>query len=313
MAWEVIIVDDGSLDNTWEEIRDIAAAHPRFRGLRLMRNFGQQAALIAGMESARGECVITMDADLQHPPPVINDLLARWRAGVPLVLTVRIDNAQTGWFKQWTGRTFYRLFRNLTGLPLAPGMADFRLIDRSLLPDFLKIARRTGFLRGAAAFVGAPSKGRGPAILSAESTVTYQAAARTRGETKYSLRKMLGLCWAGLVGFTIAPLRAGFVVALALLLGAAVSGVLGALAQDSTVRMTMIICATILAASGVLAALLGVVGEFLGQLIQSSERRPTYIIRERVNTAPTTLPVMDERNEQNASEHAPERHWERAG
>jgi len=128
-SWEIIIVDDGSTDGTWHEILALHQQDPRVKGLRLSRNFGHQYALFAGLSNAAGQVVITMDADLQHPPKIIPDLLKRWQQGSQIVHTVRVDHDKTSWRKKVTSKLFYRVFSLLSGVELSAGMADFRLMD----------------------------------------------------------------------------------------------------------------------------------------------------------------------------------------
>ena len=139
ITWELIIVDDGSTDGTWGEVFALHQRDPRVKGLRLSRNFGHQYALFAGLSNAVGQVVITMDADLQHPPAVIPQLLAHWHEGSKIVHTVRIDHQNTSWRKRITSRLFYRIFSYLSGVNLSAGMADFRLLDRQVVDEILQL------------------------------------------------------------------------------------------------------------------------------------------------------------------------------
>ncbi len=278
LSWEVIIVDDGSPDDTWSVLEELSRRQPRIRGIRLVRNFGQQAALIAGMEAARGHCIVTMDCDLQHPPAVIKDLVARWRSGALIVQSVRQDDSTSvSWFKKATSRGFYRIFNKISGLPLSDGMADFRLIDRTMVAPFLAVARQTGFLRGTTAWLGTPSKL--PDCKNID-TVLFAVAPRARGTTKYSLRKMLRLCWSGLMGFSTVPFRAGFLASGLLAILSLTSGASSAIWSDPIGKATAIIVAAIFAVGALLALLVSMVGEFVVYQGQSERQRPVYVIRE---------------------------------
>jgi glycosyltransferase involved in cell wall biosynthesis len=136
-CWELLLVDDGSTDQTWKMICTIHARDRRLRGLRLSRNFGHQYALFAGMKHARGRAVVSMDADLQHPPETILELLERWRQGYRVVNTVRQDAETTSWPKRWSSRLYYAVFSYMSGVRLQNGMADFRLLDRCVVDELI--------------------------------------------------------------------------------------------------------------------------------------------------------------------------------
>ena len=179
---EFIVVDDGSDDATWDLVCGRCALDPRVKGLRLSKNFGHQSALLAGMRQARGAAVITIDADLQHPPFLIPELLARWEAGARIVHTVRTDTGRETVAKRLTSRLFYAAFAFLSGVHLKPGMADFRLLDRRAVDALLDCGEGEVFLRGLVHWIGFPS-----------ATVEFQNQSRHRGDTRYTWRKMLRL------------------------------------------------------------------------------------------------------------------------
>src|SRR5215207_8618258 len=136
--WELVIVDDGSVDGTWKVIGALSAADVRVRGVRLSRNFGHQSALMAGIAAARGRAVIMMDSDLQHPPSLLPQLIDKWRDGFEIVHTVRRDPPTVSWFKRTTSRLYYRLFTFMSGVPIEPGSADFCLLERKVVDEVLK-------------------------------------------------------------------------------------------------------------------------------------------------------------------------------
>ncbi len=267
----VYVVDDGSTDRTADVVLQIRESDPRVHLVGLSRNFGHQAALLAGLHTAQGDAVICMDADGQHPAEVLPELIQRWRAGADVVHTVRSDPPGLGWFKRITASIFYRAFRWLSGLPLENGMADFRLLDRGALDATLRVAGNRPFFRGSAVWIG----------YSVE-TVPYVAGERVGGESSFSLRAMTQLARDGVVGFSARPLwiisglgmAASFVafliafyaVAIGLVSSRAVPG------WASTIGFLAVL-------QGLTFALLGVFGVYLGAVFAEVLDRPPYLIR----------------------------------
>lgn len=271
--WELIVVDDGSPDDTWRVIAALCAADPRVRGLRLSRNFGHQYALFAGMAEARGAAVVTMDADLQHPPATVPELLAAWRAGARIVHTLRIDPAGLGWWKRTSSALFYRLFSFLSGVDLSSGMADFRLLDRQVVDELLRFREDGLFLRGLVHWVGFQS-----------ARIPFQCRERLADQSKYGLRRMLRLAGAGITSFSVIPLRLGILLGLVTSLFAFyqlgealfVHYVTGETLPGWTSTfgvMTLLF--------GVMFILMGILGEYLGRILLEVRGRPRYIVADR--------------------------------
>ena len=266
--FEIVLVDDGSSDDTWRRIQDAARREPALRGLSLMRNFGHQGALLAGLAQATGRAVISMDGDLQHPPEVIPELLAAWREGVRIVHTRRLDSRETGWFKRWTSRAFYRVFSALSGFDLPPGSSDFRLLDRdrrstpsspcaSPSPS-LRLAHRPG---------------------SASATVTFGARDRHAGGSKRSrLRRHVAALGPGPVSFSTVPLRLGIWAGLATsaLAFAEILYILVQVARGETVPGWASVLTLVSFMFGVLFILLGILGTYLASIHQAIRNRPAY-------------------------------------
>ncbi|RPJ72471.1 MAG: glycosyltransferase [Desulfobacteraceae bacterium] len=271
-GWELIFVDDGSRDATWAVISELAAESPAVRGARLSRNFGHQYALMAGMEMAAGEAVISMDCDLQHPVEMLPVLIAKWREGFKVVKTLRADDCEVGWFKRWTSRGFYRLFSYLSGVKMQPGMADFRLLDRQALNELMRFREEGLFLRGLTEWIGFPA-----------CAIPYQAGERACGQSRYSFRKMVSLAWRGVSSFSILPLRIGIMLGL---IGSLVSaiGVFYAFFGKIFGRGTVPGWASTLMVISLLFSLLflylGILGEYIGRIVIEVRRRPRFIIGE---------------------------------
>lgn len=272
---EVILVDDGSADATWETIRALAAADATVRGLRFSKNFGHQRALLAGLAAARGAAVITLDSDGQHPPELIGELLARWRGGAKVVQGLRADVDHESWFKRLTSRAFYRAFGLLAGGQVPAGSADYRLLDRAVVDVLLGAPRMGLFLRGFVPWTGV-----------AAAHVPFTPRRRAAGRTKYSLRKMLKLAEEGVVRFSVAPLRCST------LLGVITSAfALAYLAYviyvrafgDGVVPGWASVTGLVALLGGMQLLVLGVLGEYVGTMFQAVMNRPDWIVIERVN------------------------------
>ena len=270
--YEIVIVDDGSKDGTWQVINDLANSNARIRGLKFSRNFGHQSALLAGLSAARGSAVITLDSDGQHPPELIPALLAEWQQGAVIVQTLRQDPKTQGVFKRSTSKAYYRVFSWLADTPISPGSADFRLLDRRAVDVILKHPRSAMFLRGFVPWTGFRT-----------AYIKFHPKERTAGETKYSLTRMLNLAKQGIMRFSLKPLR------LATLLGSITC--FSALAYLGYVVYTRLFgghytegwasLAGLLALLGGLQLLImGILGEYIGMIFEAEQSRPHFIVED---------------------------------
>ena len=274
--WEIIVADDGSTDGTWGEVVELHAQDSRVKGVRLTRNFGHQYALLAGLQHARGEATITMDADLQHPPSLIPVLCERWRQGYRIVNTIRHDAPGTSVFKRVSSALYYRVFSALSGVPIQRGASDCRLLDREVLDELLRLDEAGPFFRGLVAWTGYPTD-----------SVSFHARERHKGKTKYNLRRMLHFALDGVTSFSVTPLRIGVVIGLLtslLAFGELVYAVLMKLVFGHTVPGWASAVSVISFLFGVLFVLLGLIGEYIGRILIEVRRRPRYLVRERVGT-----------------------------
>jgi polyisoprenyl-phosphate glycosyltransferase len=266
------LVDDGSRDGTWEVIEGLAAADPRVTGLKLSRNRGHQNALLAGLMNADGDAVISLDADLQDDIAVIDDMVAAWQSGFEIVYGVRRSREEDSFFKRWTARRYYGLLR-LLGVDVVPDHAEYRLLGRAALEALSEFPETNLFLRGLVPQLGFKS-----------TQVLYDRKARVAGDTKYPLRRMVGLGLDGITSFSAVPLRliaAGGAVLFVLssFVAVWVAGV--RLFTDHAVPGWASTTLPIYALGGVQLLCLGVVGEYVAKVYLEVKRRPRYLI-ERV-------------------------------
>jgi glycosyltransferase involved in cell wall biosynthesis len=271
---EVILVDDGSRDTSGIVAAGRAKDDPRYRYLALSRNFGHQVAISAGMDVAAGEAVIVMDADLQDPPEVVLELIAKWKEGFEIVYARRRSREGESWFKRGTALLFYRLLRLVTKVDIPSDVGDFRLVDRKAVDAFRAMPERDRFVRGMFAWMGFR-----------QTAVSFDRLPRLAGETGYSWSKMVRLAVNGVISFSDAPLR------LALWLGTAVS--LGAVGYGAYViwlafhdaalvsgwASTIVLLSLL---SGVNLLMTGIVGLYVGRIHSEVKHRPLYVVGRAV-------------------------------
>lgn len=270
--WELILVDDGSSDGSTDLIRQLAEQDERVRPVIFARNFGHQIAVTAGLDYARGDAVVIIDADLQDPPEVIPDLVARWREGYEVVYAVRTEREGESWFKLFTASLFYRLIFRITDVKIPMDTGDFRLLDRKVVNVLKTMRERHRFLRGMAAWVGFRQIG-----------VPYKRAARFAGSTKYPFKKMLRLALTAITGFSYFPLQVatylGFISAgLALIFIPIV--VIERLVGNQAFFGQATTLVSVLFLGGVQLISLGILGEYIGRIYDEVKGRPLYIVRE---------------------------------
>lgn len=269
--FEIIYIDDGSRDRTWEIISRLAREHEEFKALRFSRNFGHQLAVTAGMDEAKGDAVIIMDADLQDPPEVIADMVKAWEQGADIAYGKRMHRKGETAAKKFTAWCYYRLLNMMSAYPIPLDTGDFRLLDKAVADEFKVLREHNRFLRGMSAWLGYNAV-----------PVEYVREERCAGKTKYTLKKMLRLAADGIFGFSSRPLTligwAGLAVLCIALLGliatiacAAVTGVPGWL---------WAVCALVLL-DGVILCAMGVQGAYTQRIYDEVKGRPLYIIKER--------------------------------
>jgi len=274
-SWEVIFVDDGSKDRSPTLLKQLATAEPRYKVLSLSRNFGHQMAITAGLDRAEGQAVVVMDADLQDPPEVVGQMVARWREGFDVVFGVRSRRHGESAFKRLTAAVFYRLLRGMLGSASIPADAgDFRLMSRPVVLTLRALREHHRFVRGLVWWVGFR-----------QTSVAYERPARFAGETKYPVRKMLRFAIDGITSFSTVPLR--MATWLGLLAGlVAVAGVGWALYSKffgGVVRGWTTIMILVGLGSSAQLLMTGILGEYVGRIYEEVKRRPLYIVQDEIN------------------------------
>jgi dolichol-phosphate mannosyltransferase len=277
MQYEILFVDDGSTDLSFQKLTEIVQSDSHVRIVHLSRNFGHQAALTAGMDLCRGEGMICLDADLQHPPELIPAMVQKWQEGFDVVYTVRRDSNDVGLFKRFTSRLFYRMLNWISPIQIEPNAADFRLISRKVIDVFkYDLRERNRFLRGMTAWVGFNC-----------TRLYYQAQPRFAGSSKYSLTKMIGFALSGLASFSKVPLYLGLFAGVILGVFSMVYGVYALLLRMLTNRpvpgwTSLLVVVTFIGA--IQLFILGLLGLYIGYMFDEVKGRPIYIVDQLVES-----------------------------
>ena len=275
LPWELVVVDDGSTDDTARILAEIAREDSRVRVISLSRNFGHQTAITAGLDHARGNVVVMIDADLQDPPELIASMLDHWHAGSDVVYATRTDRDGESKFKLKTAEWFYRIMGRLSDVPLAANAGDFRLLDRRALDALLTMRERNRYLRGMTSWVGFT-----------QTALPYSRAARHAGTTKYPIRKMIRFALDAIASFSNVPLQiatvAGFACAgLAFFLAIPLAIVFRIFGEFVPGVTTTVVAVLLL--GGIQLMAIGMIGEYVGRIYDEVKRRPLYIVRERTD------------------------------
>jgi polyisoprenyl-phosphate glycosyltransferase len=271
-TWELILVDDGSQDGSTDQIKELAKKDNKVKPVIFARNFGHQIAVSAGLDYALGDAVVIIDADLQDPPEVILELVAKWKEGYQVVYAIRGEREGESWFKTFSASIFYRLIQKITDVNIPLDTGDFRLMDRKVVDVLNSMHEKHRFLRGMSAWVGFKSIG-----------VTYNRSARFAGETKYPLKKMVMLALNAITGFSYFPLQmatyVGFfaagisIITIPIVIIMRVAGSQAFFGQATTLLAVLFL-------GGVQLISLGILGEYLGRVYDEVKGRPLYIVSE---------------------------------
>lgn len=273
-SFEILFVDDGSADATARALRELNAADPRARALLFSRNFGKEAALSAGLREARGRAVAMIDSDLQHPPEVLPQMIARWRAGAEVVAGVRTNRDTDPPWRRAISRAFYAVFNRLSDTRIVPDAGDFRLLDRKVVDALNDLPERARFMKGLYAWVGFRQE-----------TIPYDVAPRADGRTSFSPFKLLRFSVDAITAFSTLPLRVWTYVGTAILalVGLYVAYVaVGVLLHGRNVPGFASLLALVALMGGLQFLTLGILGEYIARIATETKNRPLYVVRERI-------------------------------
>ncbi|MEP6987513.1 MAG: glycosyltransferase family 2 protein [Chloroflexota bacterium] len=274
-SWELVTVNDGSRDKSFEMLQDLSLKDPRIKVINFARNFGHQLAVTAGLHNTSGDAVVVIDADLQDPPELILDMIERWKAGYQVVYAVRQERKGESWFKLFTAKMFYRIIYRITDVDIPLDTGDFRLMDRKVVDALNSMPEHNRFIRGLTSWIGFKQTG-----------ITYVREAREWGETKYPLKKMVRFAMDAVTGFSYFPLQVMVYVAFIL-------GVLGVFAIPIIAILRLILGFQFLGGQVtniIVMLLVGsfqlfflfILGQYVARIYDETRGRPLYIVADKV-------------------------------
>ena len=274
-SWELILVDDGSIDRSAEVIQNLNQLDGRVKGISFSRNFGFQEAVTAGLAHAKGDAVVLSDADLQDPPETIPEMISKWREGNDVVYGIRARRAGETWFKKITAMVFYRTIHRITSVDIPLDTGDFRLMDRRVVDSIMRMPERNRFLRGMVPWVGFKQTG-----------VVYERQARYAGESKFkSVRQMLPFALDAITSFSYFPLQMatylGFSIAAISLIAILIVVILRLFGQTQPLTGQATTLVAVLFLGGVQLISLGIIGEYLGRIYDEVKGRPLYLVDQK--------------------------------
>ena len=270
--YEILFIDDGSRDNTLTILRKLHAGNKKINFLSFSRNFGHQNALRAGTLYASGDCIVSLDGDLQHPPELIPDLITKWKEGFDIVYTIRKDEKKIPVLKRVMSVLFYKLMNAISDMNFEQGEADFRLLDKNAAAELNNLNENAIFFRGMVKWLGFEQIG-----------IEYTPDERTWGKTKYSRKKMFALAISGITSFSIKPLRISTIIGISIAFLSILYGIYALYIKfftDNSIEGWTSVFFMVTFIGGIQLIILGIIGEYIGNIFLESKKRPHYIIEE---------------------------------
>lgn len=276
MDYEILFVDDGSRDDSYRQLSELASDDIHVRVVKLSRNFGHQIAITAGLDYSHGDCIVVIDADLQDPPEVIIDMVAKWREGYDVVYGERVDREGETFLKLLTAKLFYRILASIVRIEIPTNVGDFRLLSHRAAEQLMRMREKDRYVRGLVSWLGLRQTG-----------VSYHRDKRYAGETKYPYRKMIKFALDGITSFSTVPLKLATWLgyAASLLAFLYLASVFVQKAMGITVPGFATIMVSILFLGGVQLICLGIIGEYIGRIFNEVKPRPMYVVDQCVNLA----------------------------
>jgi len=271
--WEVLFVNDGSQDNSLSILKDLNSNDSRFQYLDLSRNFGKECAMMAGLDNVSGNCVIILDADLQHPPEIIPQMIAFWEAGYEDIAAKRRSVTGETYFKKSSSKAFYRIMSQLANIPIQQDTGDFRLLDRVCIDAMKQMRETQRYTKGLYSWIGFRKK-----------TMLFDQSARIAGESKWSFTQLTNLALEGIVSFTNAPLRISAILGFVMSFASIIYGIcifVDTMLWGDPVKGYPTLIIMILFLGGVQLLCIGIFGEYIGRVFNETKQRPPYIISEK--------------------------------
>jgi dolichol-phosphate mannosyltransferase len=296
--FELIFVDDGSTDDSMEQLESLARRDKRIRLVEFARNFGKEAAISAGLHAARGDAAIMIDADLQHPPSIIHKFLYEWRKGADVVVGVRTYSKNEGWFKRWSSDRFYQIMQKISHTKITPHASDFRLIDRKVMDAFSRLTERNRITRGLIDWLGYH-----------RAYVPFEAGERFAGQRSYSFRQLFTLAMNSFTAYSLLPLKLAGYMGIFILLTATPAAMLMYVERyvmndplGWQIRGTAMLAILLVMLVGLVLACLGLIALYIASIHAEVTNRPLYVVRRHIDDMPEGLPMMSlERKKANAA------------
>ena len=271
-SYEIIFINDGSTDNTLKKLLELKNRYHHIRIINLSRNFGKEAAMTAGLDSALGEVIIPIDVDLQDPPSLISDFVKKWEEGYDVVLAKRVDRSSDSWAKQFSAESFYKFHNKISNVDIPDNVGDYRLFTRKVLTAIQKLPENQRFMKGIFSWVGFKT-----------ATVEYKRESRQAGETSFNGWKLWNFALEGITSFSTVPLRIWLYIGLFISLLSLIFGswiIIKTLLFGVDIPGYASMFTTVLFLGGIQLMGIGILGEYIGRLYMEAKKRPIYIIED---------------------------------